>query len=237
MPFTAAIGLARGARGWSNTAHVAPSKDHRVRVYVADDHPVYREGLARAIRERPELELVGEASDGRQALAEIKDKQPDVAVLDIKMPRLSGTEVLSALTRDAVRTRVVVLSAYLESALVYEAIAAGAAAYLSKDSARQEICEAIAGVARGETILAPQIHGGLAAEVRLRTSNDRPALTPREKEILVLTAEGCSAPEIGRRLHLSPTTVKTHLQHLYDKLGVSDRAAVVAAAMRHKLLE
>ena len=215
---------------------MAPS-NHRVRVYVADDHPVYREGVARAIKERPELELVGEASDGRKALTEIKDREPDVAVLDIKMPGLSGTEVLNALARDAVKTRVVVLSAYLESSLVYEAIAAGAAAYLTKDSARQEICNAISSVARGETILAPEVHGGLAAEVRLRTDDDRPALTPRETEILALTAEGCSAPEMGRRLHLSPTTVKTHLQHLYDKLGVSDRAALVAAAMRHKLLE
>lgn len=209
----------------------------RVRVYVADDHPVYREGVARAVKERPDLELVGQASDGRQALAEIREEQPDVAVLDVKLPGLSGTEVLGALNRDAAKTRVVVLSAYLESSLVYEAIAVGAAAYLSKDSARHVICDTISRVARGETILAPEIQEGLAAEVRLRTSDDRPALTVREKEILALTAEGCSAPEIGRRLHLSPTTVKTHLQHLYDKLDVSDRAALVAAAMRRKLLE
>lgn len=213
------------------------AKSRRVRVYVADDHPVYREGVARAIKERPDLELVGQASDGRQALAEIKDDEPDVAVLDIKLPSLSGFEVLSAINRDGVKTRVVVLSAYVESSLVYQAIAAGAAAYISKDSARQEICDAITRVARGDTILAPEIHQGLAAEVRLRTSDDRPALTAREKEILALTAEGCSAPEIGRRLHLSPTTIKTHLQHLYDKLGVSDRAALVAAAMRRNLLE
>jgi two-component system, NarL family, nitrate/nitrite response regulator NarL len=216
---------------------MTPTKGSRARVYVADDHPVYREGVARAIKERPDLELVGEASDGRQALAEIKDLEPDVAVLDIKLPGLSGTEVLSALTRDGAKTRVVVLSAYLESSFVYQAIAAGAAAYLSKDSARQEICDTVTRVARGETILAPEIHEGLAAEVRLRTTDDRPALTGREREILALTAEGCSAPEIGRRLHVSPTTVKTHLQHLYDKLGVSDRAALVAAAMRRKLLE
>jgi two-component system nitrate/nitrite response regulator NarL len=215
---------------------VSPALE-RTRVYVADDHPLYREGVVAAIRERPDLELVGEAGDGKRALEDIMRLKPDVAVLDVKMPGVDGVRVLNALRRDGASTRVLFLSAYLDSAIVYRAVAAGAAAYLSKDSGRQTICDAVAAVARGDAVLAPEIHAGIAREIRLREHDDRPVLTPREREILGLTAEGCTAPEIGRRLYLSTTTVKTHLQHLYEKLGVSDRAAAVAEAMRRDLLE
>lgn len=213
------------------------SGETRTRVFVADDHPLYREGVVRAIKERPDLELVGEASDGRETLAQLKQLEPDVAVLDVKMPGLDGTDVLNAITRDGLGTRVLFLSAYLDSAVVYRAVAAGAAAYLSKESSRQTICEAIASVARGGTVLSPEIQAGIADEIRLRATDDRPVLTPREREILVMTAEGRSAPEIAKQLYLSSATVKTHLQHLYEKLGVSDRAAAVAEAMRRGLLE
>jgi two-component system nitrate/nitrite response regulator NarL len=206
-------------------------------VYVADDHPLYREGVVGAIKERSDFELIGETGDGKQALEEISDLAPDVAVLDVKMPGLDGVRVLNALRRDQVSTRVVFLTAYLDSAIVYRAVAAGASAFLSKDAGRKAICETVAAVARGDSVLAPEIHAGIAAEIRLREHDDRPALTQREREILGLTADGCTAPEIGRRLYLSTTTVKTHLQHLYEKLGVSDRAAAVAEAMRRGLLE
>jgi two-component system nitrate/nitrite response regulator NarL len=209
----------------------------RIRVYVADDHPLYREGVVGALRERPDFDLVGEASDGRRALEDIRRLRPDVALLDFKLPGLDGARVLNALRRDQVATRIMFLSAYVDSAIVYRAVAAGASAYLSKDAGRQAICDAVAAVARGESVLAPEIQAGIVQEIRLREHDDRPALTPREREILLLTADGCNAPEIGRRLYLSPTTVKTHLQHLYEKLGVSDRAAAVAEAMRRGLLE
>jgi two-component system nitrate/nitrite response regulator NarL len=206
-------------------------------VLVADDHPVYREGIVRAIKERPELELVGEAASGRDALEEIRRLEPDVAVLDMKMPGLDGRQVLNATERDDLGTRVMFVSAYLDSEIVYQAIAAGAKAYLSKESTREQICDAIAAVGRGETVLSPEIQAGLAREIQARSDDQRPLLTPREQEILALTAEGLSAPDIGGRLHLSPATVKTHLQHAYEKLGVSDRAAAVAEAMRRGLLE
>jgi two-component system nitrate/nitrite response regulator NarL len=209
----------------------------RTRVLVADDHPLYREGVVRAIKERADLELVAECDDGRKALDEIARLRPDVAVLDVKMPELDGTAVLNAVERDGIGTRVVFLSAYLEGAVVYAAVSGGAAAYLSKESDRQEICDSIAAVARGETILAPEAQAGIAREVRLRREDDRPALTSREREILELTARGRSAPQIAGQLFLSTATVKTHLQHLYEKLGVSDRAAAVAEAMRRGLLE
>ncbi|HMJ36834.1 MAG TPA: response regulator transcription factor [Baekduia sp.] len=209
----------------------------RVRVFVADDHPMYREGLVRAIKERPDLELVGESSDGRTALPEIRRLTPDVAVLDVRMPGLTGTEVLNAIARERIATRVVFLSAHVDSDLVYRAVAMGAAAYLSKEADRATIFDAVAAVARGETVLSPEVQSGLAAQIQLRETESRPVLSPREQEVLRLIAEGRSAPAIARHLHLSPSTVKTHLQSLYEKLGVSDRAAAVAVAMRSGLLE
>lgn len=209
-----------------------------MRVLVADDHPIYREGIVRAVKERPDLELVGEAEDGRDALDGIKSTEPDVALLDIRMPGLEGPQVLNALHRDGIKTKVIFLSAFMESELAYETVAAGARGYLSKESAREEICDAIVAVARGGTALAPEAQAGLAAQVQERErSADEPQLTPREREVLHLIAEGLSAPDIGRQIHLSPTTVKSHLHKLYEKLGVSDRAAAVAEAMRRGLLE
>jgi two-component system nitrate/nitrite response regulator NarL len=208
-----------------------------VRVLVADDHPLFREAIVRTVRERPDFELVGEAADGRAALTAIRELRPDVAVIDLKMPELDGLQVVAAVKRDALPTRIVVLSAFLDGAIVFQAVAAGAAAYISKEADRSEIGDAVAAVARGETVLSPEAQAGIAAEVRQRGTQERPLLTPREREILGHVAAGRGAPEIARLIHLSPATVKGHLQSLYEKLGVSDRAAAVAEAMRRGLLE
>jgi two-component system, NarL family, nitrate/nitrite response regulator NarL len=212
-------------------------KQARVRVVVAEDHPLFRDAIVRAVKERPDFELVAEVADGRKALAEIRRLQPDVAVIDLKMPKLDGLQVLNALRRDGLSTRVVLLSAFLEGSAVFEAVAAGAAAYISKDAERERICDTIAAVARGETVLAAELQAGVADEIRQRFRPERPQLSKREQEVLVHVAEGRSAPEIANLLYLSPTTVKGHLQSLYEKLGVSDRAAAVAEAMRRGLIE
>jgi len=209
----------------------------RVSVLVAEDHPLFREAIIRAIKERPELELVGEAPDGRTALEEIRRLRPQVAVLDWKMPGLDGLQVLRAVDRDALPTRIVLLSAFLDGSLAYQAVAAGAAAYLTKDADRRRIQETVLAVSRGETVLAPEIQAGIATEIRQRGRPDGPALSQREREILGHIAQGRSAPDIAKLLFLSPATVKGHLQNLYEKLGVNDRAAAVAEAMRRGLLE
>jgi two-component system nitrate/nitrite response regulator NarL len=207
-------------------------------VLIADDHPLFREAIARVIAERVELELVAEASDGRSALAKIRELQPDVAVIDVRMPELDGSDVLVALREEGLRTNVVFLSAFLDSKTVYDAVAAGANAYLSKEAETDEIVTAILAAARGETILGPEVQTGLAEQIRFREENEaRPRLSEREHEVLKLIAEGLSAPEIGERIHLSTATVKTHLQHLYEKLGVSERAAAVAEGMRRGLVD
>jgi two-component system, NarL family, nitrate/nitrite response regulator NarL len=209
----------------------------RVRVLVAEDHPLFRQAVVRTVSERPDFEVVAETADGREALDAIRALKPDVAVLDLKMPGLDGVQVLNALVRDGDPTRVVLLSAYLDGATAFEAVAAGAAAYLSKDADGARIGDAIAAVARGETVIGQEVQSGLAQQIRAQRDGRRPLLSEREREVLGHVAEGRSAPEIGRLLFLSTATVKGHLQSLYDKLGVSDRAAAVAEAMRRGLLE
>lgn len=210
----------------------------RVSVMVADDHPLFRDGIARAVRDRPDLQLVGEAGSGREALELIRELRPAVAVIDLSLPELDGLEVLNAIRRDDLPTRTLILSASTEGELVHQAVASGASGYLSKSATRADVCDAVAAIARGEMVLDPALQTALLAQVRARGVDDtRPVLTAREREILVLMADGLSAPAIGERLYLSPATVKTHMGHMYEKLGVSDRAACVAEAMRRGLLE
>jgi two-component system, NarL family, nitrate/nitrite response regulator NarL len=208
-----------------------------VRVLAADSHPLYRDALTRAIKERPELELVGQARDGREALAAIGAEQPDVAVIDRGLAGLNGEQILNAVGRDGLRTRVVMIAAEPDPGLVYAAIANGVAGYLTKDADAGELCDAISAVARGRTVLAPQLQAGVAGQIRMRAVDERPFLSDREREILKLVADGLTAPQIGRELCLATPTVKTHLHHVYEKLGVAERAAAVAEAMRRGLLE
>ena len=208
-----------------------------VRVLVADDHPVYREGVARAISERAGLELVGVAADGREAMAGIRELAPDVAVLDVRMPGLSGIDIVAEIGRERIPTRVLLLSAQSDDQLIFDGVSVGASGYLLKDSDRGDICAAVEAIAAGRAVLAPEAQTALAQGVRLRGATQGPAISEREREVLALTADGLSAPQIGARLHLSPATIKSHLQNVYEKLGVSDRAAAVATAIRLGLLE
>jgi two-component system nitrate/nitrite response regulator NarL len=209
----------------------------RIRVLVADDHPLYREAVVRAIRARPEFELIGQAEDGRAALGVIRESAPDVAVVDVEMPSLGGVDVVRAVNRDALGTRVILLSAHLESDTVYAAVQAGVSAYLSKAWPAERICDAVLAVSRGEIILPGEIQAGLAEAIRSNAAGARVHLTPREGDVLGGLVQGKSAPAIAHELHVSTATVKTHLKTLYEKLGVSDRAAAVAEAMRRGLIE
>jgi two-component system nitrate/nitrite response regulator NarL len=197
----------------------------RVRVLVADDHPLFREGVERAVRARPDLELVAAAGDGREALDAIRAMAPDVALLDLRLPGLDGLKVLHALIRDGLSTRVVFLSAAGDPATVEAALAAGAAGYFAKETEREVILDGVAAAARG------------AAPRRPRQTTEPPPLTARERDILRLIADGLSAPQIAARLIVAVPTVKSHQARLYGKLGVSDRAAAVAQGMRRGLLE
>lgn len=213
------------------------SRERRLTVLVADDHPVYRQGLERTIKERPDLELVATCADGRDAFERISGAEPDVAIVDVRMPGLDGLKILSAARREELRTRIILITGYEDSSAAYKAMAQGAAGYISKASDNAELCDSIVKASRGQTVVSPQFRTGIATETQLREPSERPALTTRESEVLGLLAEGHTAHKIGDALHLSEATIKTHLQSLYEKLGVSDRAAAVATAMRWGLLE
>jgi two-component system, NarL family, nitrate/nitrite response regulator NarL len=211
--------------------------EERTTVYVAEDHPVFQEALARAIKGRPDFEFSGAASDGRTALSEIRERQPAVALLDLRLPGLSGLEIVRAIQRDSLGTRVVVLSADSSRGFVYDAIKLGAAGFLTKAATLTEICDTVAAVARGETVLAPEIQSGLVSALREHDRPERPLLSERESQVLRLIAEGLTGPAIGTRLHISSSTVKSHVKSVLEKLSVSDRAAAVAEAMRRGLIE
>lgn len=214
------------------------TRQQRATVLIADDHPMFHEGVAKVLAPYPEFELVARVEAAREALAEIRRLKPDVALVDLQLPDLDGIAVVEQLEREGLTTKVVIVSAYEDSATVYRAIAAGARAYLSKICDADTLRTTILAVARGETVIPPSMQTGLAREIRARRElGDAPVLTAREIEILRLIADGLSAPEIAERLVLGVTTVKTHLHNIYSKLEVSDRAAAVAQALRRGILQ
>jgi two-component system, NarL family, nitrate/nitrite response regulator NarL len=204
---------------------------------VVDDHPFYRDGISRGLTLDGRIEVVGEAGLGREALEVIAKETPDVALVDYQMPDLDGVAVAHALHRDGVPTKVLLVSAVTDGAVVFRALEAGAAGYLAKDAPRSEIVDAVMRVSRGGTVVPPELAAGLADQIRLRSANPAPVLTPREMEVLRGFARGKSIPQLADELVVAPSTVKTHTQRLYEKLEVSDRAAAVAAGMRLGLLE
>jgi two-component system nitrate/nitrite response regulator NarL len=207
-----------------------------IRVLVADDHPVYRQGLVQTISERSEFELVGETEDGKAALERIRELGPDVVLLDLQLPELDGIGVLKALRDEGIEARVLILSAYAEGGLIYEALENGAAGYLTKGAGAEEICGAVLGAAAGERVLSPGLEGRLVSQIGNRSAEDNSALSAREAEILTLMADGLSIADICDQLHISDGTVRTYLRRAYEKLGVSTRPAAIAEAMRRGIL-
>ncbi|MGG8407747.1 response regulator [Streptomyces sp. 12297] len=205
-----------------------------IRILLADDHPVVREGLRGMLSAEPDLEVVAEAANGPQAEALAAQHLPDLVLMDLRMPGGDGVESIGRITAAGLPCRVVVLTTYEEDRDILRAVEAGAAGYLLKDMARGELAEAIRAAVRGETVLAPSVAGRLVD--RLRTRPERPRLSDREVAVLRLVAEGATNAEIGRRLFVAESTVKTHLLRVFGKLSVTDRTAAVTTAMRHGLL-
>ncbi|HEY5784207.1 MAG TPA: response regulator transcription factor [Microlunatus sp.] len=222
-----------GASGSGRTTQARSA----TRVVVVDDHPFFRDGLSRGLRQSGYLEVIGEAATGREGLELIRSTRPDVAVLDYQMPDLDGLDVVHAVVRDKLPTRTLILSALTDSAVVFRALQEGANGYLSKEARRSEIVAAVIEVAQGGTVVPPELTAGLAEQIRLRGRVDAPVLSPRELQVLQGFARGLSIPALAAELYLGTSTVKTHTQRLYEKIGVSDRAAAVAEGMRRGLLE
>lgn len=203
---------------------------------VGDDHPLFREGVVRALSLSGSVNVVGEADDGAAALELIKAHLPDVALLDYRMPGMDGAQVAAAVRSYELPTRVLLISAHDEPAIVYQALQQGAAGFLLKDSTRTEIVKAVLDCAKGRDVVAPSLVGGLAGRFA-SARHPWPRCSAREREVLNRIACRQSIPAIAAELYVAPSTVKTHVQRLYEKLGVSDRAAAVAEAMRQRLLD
>jgi two-component system nitrate/nitrite response regulator NarL len=208
-----------------------------VTVVVVDDHPFFRDGVARGLTLSGQIKVVAEAENGRDGLEAIARERPDVALVDYQMPDLDGLAVVHAVVRDQLPTKVLLLSAVTDSAVVFRALEEGAKGYLSKDARRAEIVDAVLRVAKGQTVVPPELAAGLADQIRLRSQPAGPVLSERESQVLRGFAEGLSIPQLATQLFIGASTVKTHTQRLYEKLGVSDRAAAVAEGMRRGLVE
>jgi len=206
-------------------------------VVVGDDHPLFRDGVVRALSASGSIDVVAEADDGVAALALIREHGPRVALLDYRMPGLDGAQVAAAVRRDQLPTRVLLISAHDESAIVYNALQEGAAGFISKESSRAELVAAVLSCAKGHDVVAPNLAAGLVGEIQRRNESSAPTLSAREREVLGYIAGGQTIPAMAKEMFLAPSTVKTHVQRLYEKLGVSDRGSVVAEAMRRGLLE
>lgn len=201
-----------------------------IRLLIADDHPVVREGLAAMLNRRPDLTVVGEASSGREAIDLYRREKPDVTLMDLRMPEMGGVEAITTLRAEFPHARFIVLTTYEGDEDIARALKAGAQAYLLKDTPRDELLDAIRAVHAGHKRIAPEMAAKLAD--RLTT----PELTEREMEVLKLIVAGRSNKEIGAALTITEGTVKVHVNNLLGKLGVSDRTQAVTEALRRGLV-
>jgi DNA-binding NarL/FixJ family response regulator len=209
------------------------------RVLLADDQRVVREGLSMLLGLLPGIEVVGTAADGEEAFAMALEQRPDVVLMDLRMPRCDGIEATRRLRDARPETKVIALTTYADDASVLAALRAGARGFLTKDAGAEEIQDAIGAVVRGEAALDPAVQRHVVAALSANDAADSPTfpdgLTAREAEVLALIAEGLSNAEIAERLVVSPATVKSHINHLFAKANLRDRAQAVTYAYRHGL--
>lgn len=204
-----------------------------ISIVVVDDHPVVRDGLAGMLAGQPDMTVVGQAANGREALLQVARHDPDVVLMDLRMPEMDGVTTITELRRQGRRAQVLVLTTYDSDDDIVRAIEAGATGYLLKDTPRDDLFRAVRAASRGEPALTPSVASRLMGRMR-----DAPqALSPREVDVLQLAARGRTNREIGRAMHVSEATVKTHLLRAYDKLGVNDRTAAVVTALERGLLD
>ncbi|MEU1260161.1 response regulator [Streptomyces chartreusis] len=212
------------------------SDESSISLLIVDDHPVVRDGLRGMFESAPGFVVLGEAASGEEALERAAALDPDVVLMDLRMPGGGGVAAIAHLTRTGARAKVLVLTTYDTDSDTLPAIEAGATGYLLKDAPRDELFTAVRAAAEGRTVLSPAVASRLVSAVRTPRAPGNEALSAREREVLALVAKGTPNREIARELFISEATVKTHLTHLYAKLGVNDRAAAVATAYERGIL-
>jgi DNA-binding NarL/FixJ family response regulator len=205
----------------------------KIRVVLADDHPIFRDGLRGILESQPDIDVVGEASDGATAVQLTSDLRPGVVLMDLRMPVMDGVTAIQKIKAHQPEVQVIVLTTYDSDADILPAIEAGATGYLLKDTSREDLYQAIRSAARGESVLSPVVAARLIGHMRAPAEEK---LSSRELEVLQLVAEGANNNDIASRLHISRATVKSHLVHIFGKLGVSDRTAAVTVALQRGIL-
>ena len=205
----------------------------KLSILIADDHPVVRDGLRGMLESQADFEVVGEAGDGAQAIQLVEELKPEIVLMDLRMPVVDGVTAIREIKGSQAESQILVLTTYDSDADILPAIEAGATGYLLKDSSREELYAAIRATARGETVLAPSVAARLVGRMRAPAEEK---LSSRELEVLQLVAKGASNKEIASSLHISQATVKSHLIHIFGKLGVSDRTAAVTVALQRGIL-
>lgn len=210
-----------------------------IKVAIADDHSLVRQGLRRYLETADGIEVVGEAANGKELIDLIRETTPRIALVDIRMPEMDGLEAARAIRDDFPEVAVIMLSAYDDRQFVVEAVRSGARGYVLKARDAEHLIQTVRLVADGNMVIDPQLVVALAEELSDAKERDRRAdtLTAREIEVLQLLAFGHTNRDIAERLFISPDTVKTHLEHIFEKLGASDRTAAVAEALRRRLIE
>jgi DNA-binding NarL/FixJ family response regulator len=207
--------------------------ENPIRILIVDDHPVVRNGLIGMLSGRPEFEIAGEASDGQQAVDQSTRLSPQVVLMDLRMPILDGVEAITRIRARQPEVHVLVLTTYDTDADILRAIEAGATGYILKDAPREDLYRAIHATALGQTYLSPTVASRLMDQLRAPAET---ALSPREVEVLEWVSKGASNKEIARHLHLSEATVKSHLLHIFTKLGVNDRTQAVTLAVQKGII-
>lgn len=222
----------------------APSAPEPIRVLVVDDHALFRRGLEMVLAQEPDIEVVGEAGDGSEAVERAEELLPDVVLMDIRMPRRSGIEACTAVKEVVPSAQIIMLTISDEEADLYEAIKAGATGYLLKEISIDEVATAIRAVAGGQSLISPSMASKLISEFAqlIKRDDDRqqvpaPRLTERELEVLRLVARGMNNRDIARQLFISENTVKNHIRNILEKLQLHSRMEAVVYAVREKLLE
>lgn len=214
----------------------------KIRILLADDHTILRAGLKMIVNKQPDMEVVGEAQDGRQAIHEAQRLQPDIILMDITMPDINGIEATKQIKRSLPDIRILILTMHEHDEYVFQALRAGASGYMLKEAADTELITALHVIQSGQFYLSPAAQSVMVGDYlqRVRTGEEKDSyssLTEREREILKLVAEGHTNNQIAERLIISPKTVDTHRTHIMDKLNLHSRAELVKYAMRRGLLE
>ena len=205
----------------------------RIRLIIADDHPVVRTGLQGMLAGQPDFEVVGEATTGAEAVEMVAQLQPKVILMDLQMPEMDGVTATAEIKTQHPEIHVLILTTYDTDADILRAVEAGATGYLLKDAPREELFHAVRAAAQGKTVLASTVATRLLEQMR---GPAQETLSGREVQVLTLVADGASNKEIGRKLHVSEATVKSHLLHIFAKLGVADRTAAVTTALKRGIL-